>query len=170
MSPLILPYKNIIPNIDKTAFIAGNTSLIGDVKIGRESSIWFGCTLRGDVYNIEIGERTNIQDGTVIHTTSGLQGTYIGNDITVGHMCLLHACTIESGGFVGMGSVVLDQAVVEGGAMLAAGSLLTPGKRVPKGELWAGRPAKFMRKLTDEDVEHMRWNAAHYVSLSREYM
>lgn len=167
---IIPPYKSTLPSIHKTAFIAPNAVVIGDVEVGAESSVWFGCVLRGDVYDIKIGARTNIQDGTVIHVTSDLQGTYVGDDVTVGHMCLLHACTVESGGFVGMGSILLDGAVVEGGAMLAAGSMLTPGKRVPKGQLWAGRPAKFMRDLTDEDYEMMRWNAAHYVELSRDYL
>lgn len=167
---LILPYKGIAPRLHESAYIAPNAVIAGDVEIGAESSIWFGCILRGDVYDIRIGARTNIQDGTIIHTTSNLQGTYIGDDVTVGHACVLHACTIESGGFVGMQSLMLDESVVEGGAMLAAGSLLPPGKRVPKGQLWAGRPAKFLRELTPEDVERMSWNAPHYVRLSREYI
>ncbi len=170
MSQFILPYKGIMPNIHESAFIAPTANIIGEVEIGEEASIWYNCVLRGDVYDIKIGARTNIQDGTVIHTTSDLQGTYVGDDVTVGHSCLLHACTVESGGFVGMQSLMLDESVVESGAMLAAGSMLTPGKCVPKGQLWAGRPAKYMRDLTEDDYKAMKWNSAHYVALSREYL
>ena len=168
--PIISPYKDLIPTIHDTAFIAENAFINGDVEIGEEASIWYGCVLRGDVDEIKVGARSNIQDGSTLHSTRDVQGVYVGDDVTIGHMCLIHACTIESNGFVGMGSVVLDEAVIEGGAMLAAGSLLTPGKRIPKGELWAGRPAKFMRALTEADYEMMRDNAQEYVDLSRQYL
>jgi carbonic anhydrase/acetyltransferase-like protein (isoleucine patch superfamily) len=166
----ILPYKNILPTIGNDVFIAPTSAVIGDCVIGDESSIWYGCTLRGDVHEIRIGKRTNIQDGTVIHTTRGVSGTYIGDEVTVGHMALLHACTIESNAFVGMGAVVMDQAVIESGAMLAAGAMLTPGKRIPEGELWAGHPAKFMRKLTQEDLDFFPVSADNYVRLAKEYL
>lgn len=138
MNSVILPFKNILPRIAAGVFVAPTAAVIGDVEIGEDSSIWFGCTVRGDVNNVVIGKRTNIQDGTVIHVSNSLQGTYIGDDVTVGHMALLHACTIEDGAFVGMKACVMDGAVVEAGAMVAAGALVTPGKRVPKGQLWAG--------------------------------
>ena len=166
----ILPYRGVMPTIDPTAFIADNAVIIGDVHIGPESNIWFGCILRGDVHEIRIGRRTNIQDGSVIHTTRNVSGTYIGDDVTVGHMSLLHACTVETNAFIGMGAIVLDEAVVEGGAMVAAGALVSPKKRVPKGQLWAGRPAKFMRELTKEDLDFFPVSADNYVRLSREYM
>lgn len=165
----ILPYKNIVPTIADNVFISPSATVIGDCVIGEESSIWFGCTLRGDVHEIRIGKRTNIQDGTVIHTTRNLSGTYIGDGVTVGHMALLHACTIEDNAFVGMGAIVLDQAVIESGAMLAAGAMLTSGKRIPAGELWAGRPAKFMRKLTQEDIDFFPVSADNYVRLAKDY-
>lgn len=168
--PVILPYRGVMPTIDPTAFVADNAVIIGDVHIGAESSIWFGCTLRGDVHEIRIGRRTNIQDGSVIHTTRNVSGTYIGDEVTVGHMSLLHACTVETNGFIGMGAIVLDEAVVEGGAMVAAGALVSPKKRVPKGQLWAGRPAKFMRELTKEDLDFFPVSADNYVKLSREYV
>lgn len=170
MSNLILPYKNIVPKIADTAFVAPNAAVIGDVEIGAESSIWFGCTLRGDVNDIKIGARTNIQDGSVIHTTHNFQGTYIGDDVTVGHAAILHACTVEDLGFVGMQACVMDGSIVETKAMLAAGALLTPGKVVPTGQLWAGRPAKYMRDLTEEELDFIPYSAGHYVRLSRDYL
>src|SRR5580693_6024893 len=138
-APIILAYRGVMPKIDPTAFIAPGAVIIGDVEIGPETSIWFGCVLRGDVNVIRIGARTNIQDGTVIHVASGLQParmgagsgipeggypTIIGDDVTVGHMALLHACTLADNSFVGMRATVMDGCVVESFAMLAAGALL----------------------------------------------
>lgn len=169
MSKFIYPYRGISPKIHETAFIAPSASIIGDVEIGEGTNIWYNCVLRGDVYNIKIGKNTNIQDGTVVHTTSDFQGTYIGDGVTVGHSAILHACTVEDFGFVGMQACVMDGAVVESMAMLAAGALLTPGKRVPKGQLWAGRPAKFMREMTEEENRYILWSAEHYRKLGQEH-
>ncbi len=182
-APLILPYRGKMPKIDPKAFIAPGAVVIGDVEIGPDSSVWFGCVLRGDVNYIRIGARTNIQDGTVIHTASGQQPasgkskipldgypTIIGDDVTVGHMALLHACTVESFGFVGMKSAVMDGAKIEGHGMLAAGALLTPGKTVHKGQLWAGSPAKFLRDLTPDDIAQFDLRASQYADLAREYL
>ena len=169
MSGLILPYKDISPRIHDSAFIAANATIVGDVKIGEDSNIWYGCVLRGDVNDIVIGKRTNIQDGSVIHVTTDFQGTYVGDDVTVGHNTILHACTVEDFGFVGMGACVMDGAVIEGFGMLAAGGLLTPGKRIPKGQIWAGSPAKYMRDLTDDEISYIKWSAPHYVSLGQEH-
>ncbi len=169
MNNFILPYKGIMPNIHDTAFIAPSASIIGDVEISKDSSIWYGCVIRGDVNDVKIGERTNIQDGTVIHVTTDFQGTYIGDDVTVGHSAILHACMLESYAFVGMGACVMDGAVIESHAMLAAGALLTPNKRIPSGELWAGSPAKYMRKLTQKELDYIKWSAPHYVGLGREH-
>lgn len=166
---LILPYKNITPKIDDTAFIAPSASIIGDVEIGAQSQIWYGCTARGDVNDIKIGARTNIQDGTVIHVTHGVAGTYIGDDVTVGHSAILHACTVHDKGFVGMQACVMDNAVVESYGMVAAGALVPPGKVVRSGELWIGRPAKMVRELTDEEREYIDWSAPHYVRLGEEH-
>ena len=167
--PLIRPYRTITPQIGDHVFVAENAVLIGDVKIGTESSIWYNTTLRGDVNNIIIGARTNIQDGTVIHVSSYTQGTYVGNDVTVGHMALLHACTIGSRVLVGMQSCIMDDAAVGDDVIIAAGSLVTPGKIVPSGQLWAGRPAKFVRDLTEQDFEMIRISATKYVELAAEY-
>lgn len=184
-SPVILPYRGVLPKIHASAFIAPGAVVIGDVEIGPDSSVWFGCVLRGDVNKIRIGARTNIQDGTVVHVASGLQParmgegskvpedgypTLIGDDVTVGHMTLLHACVVESGAFVGMKSAVMDGARIETAGMLAAGALLTPGKVVKKGQLWAGSPAKFWRELTDTDLSQFAIRAQQYVELGQEYL
>ncbi len=132
-------------------WVAPNATVIGDVELGDDASVWFACVLRGDVFPIRIGRRTNVQDGTVIHVTGGSFATRVGDDVTVGHLALLHGCTVGDGVLVGMGSVVLDGAVLEDGSMLGAGSLLAPGARVPAGKLAMGRPARVVRDLTDED-------------------
>lgn len=169
MSQFILPYKGIMPKVHESAFIAPSASIVGDVEIGEDTNIWYNCAMRGDVHEIRIGARTNIQDGTVIHVTTDFSGAYIGSDVTVGHAAILHACTVEDFGFVGMQACAMDGSVVESYAMLAAGALLTPGKRVPKGQLWAGRPAKYMRDLTDEEIAYIKWSAPHYVELGQEH-
>lgn len=169
MSKFIYPYRGIMPKIHETAFIAPTASIIGDVEIGEGSNIWYGCVLRGDVNPIRIGKNTNIQDGTVIHTTSNFQGTVVGDDVTVGHLAILHACTVKDKGFVGMQACVMDGALVESMAMLAAGALLTPGKTVPSGQLWSGRPAKFMRDMNEEENKYLLWSAEHYRSLGQEH-
>ncbi len=157
------------PQIAADAFVAENAVVTGEVEIGSESSIWYGCVLRGDVNNIIVGRRTNIQDGTVVHVSSTLQGTYIGDDVTIGHMALIHACTIEDGAFIGMQACVMDGAKVEKGAMVAAGALVTPGKTVPSGTLWAGSPARHMRDLTEQEKAEWQNSAAHYVQLAALY-
>ena len=169
MSGLLLPWKGVLPIIDSSAFIAPNATVIGDTVIGADSNIWFGVVIRGDVHEIRIGARTNIQDGTIVHAAEGKFGTYIGDDITIGHAAIIHACTLESGCFVGMGACVLDGAVVEAGEMVAAGALITPGKRVPTGELWAGNPAKKLRDLTPADLEGFKISVKKYVNLGRGY-
>lgn len=164
------PYKGQMPDIGENVFIAANAAVIGDTKIGKDSNIWFSVTIRGDESDIVIGERTNIQDNSVVHVTGSVQGTYIGDDVTIGHGCVIHACTIGNLCLIGMGSTLLDGAKVEDGAMVAAGSLVTPGKVVPSGELWAGRPAKFMRELTEKDIEGFKFSSKHYCSLANDYL
>ena len=181
--PIILSYRGITPKIHPTAFVAPGAVVIGDVEIGAESSVWFGCVLRGDVNKIRIGARTNIQDGTVIHVASGEQPvsahskipengypTLIGDDVTVGHMALLHACTVETRGFVGMKSIVMDGSKIQTNGMLATGALLTPGKIVASGELWAGSPAKFWRTLSDDDLAQFDLRTGQYARLAAEYI
>jgi carbonic anhydrase/acetyltransferase-like protein (isoleucine patch superfamily) len=165
----VWPYRGVLPKIDESAFVAPGTHVIGDVRIGAQASVWFNCVVRGDVHNIEIGARTNLQDGTIVHVTGGRFGTFIGDDVLVGHQCLLHGCRIENEAFVGMGATVMDGCVLERGAMLGAGSLLSPGKIVKSRELWLGRPARFVRELTAAEVELNRVSVAHYVKLAQEY-
>lgn len=169
MSGMILPFKGVSPTIHADAVVVPGAVVIGDVHIGADTSVWFNCTIRGDVHEIRIGERTNIQDGTVVHVTGGKLGTYIGSDITIGHGAILHACTLEDGCFIGMGATILDGVVVESGAMVAAGAVVTPGKRVKAGELWAGNPAKPLRQLKEEEIAFFPKSAANYVTLSKNY-
>ncbi len=170
MSGLIVPHKGFVPKVAPSAFIAPNATLVGDVEIGANASIWFGVILRGDGPGIRVGENSNLQDGTVVHVAARGLMTIVGKNVTVGHMVLLHACEIQDEAFVGMHSTVLDGAVVESGAMVAAGAVVTPRKIVRRGELWAGNPAQKMRDLTDKDFETFRRVAAGYVTLSRTYM
>ena len=167
---LILPYKGIAPKIHPDAFIAPNAVVIGDVEIGARSGLWFNCVARGDMNEIRIGEDTNIQDGTVIHIDSRTCGTYIGNRVTAGHMCLLHACTIEDDAMIGMQATVMDRAVVEKGAMVAAGALVTPGKRVPAGELWGGSPAKKLRDIGEREQDMLDYIWPAYVTLAKNFV
>ena len=170
MSGVIFPYRGIMPKLAADVWIAPTASVIGDVEIGPQSGIWFGCVLRGDVHDIRIGARTNIQDGTVIHVNHSGPGTHIGDDVTVGHMALIHACTLESGSFVGMKACIMDEAVVERGAMVAAGALVTPGKRIPSGQLWAGSPAVYRRDVTEKELAGFAATAERYAGLAKEYL
>jgi gamma-carbonic anhydrase len=169
--PIIKAFQGKSPTIHPTAFIAETAVLVGDVTIHSNASIWYNCVLRGDVAPIVIGQGTNIQDGTVIHVASqGLTGTakptIVGKNCTVGHMALLHACTVEDEAFVGMQACLLDGSIVQTQAMLGAGSLLTGGKIVPTGFLWAGRPAKQLRALTAEERLFLDQSAQHYQALA----
>ena len=161
------------PAIDPSAFVAPGARLIGDVEIGPEASIWYNCVLRGDVNRIRIGARTNIQDGSVIHVDSPKAGdaaghaTVIGEDVLIGHLAMVHGCILHDRAFVGLGSIVMDGCEIESDAMLAAGAMLTPGKRIPTGQLWAGRPAKYVRDLSSEELAGQRAGVAHYVALAK---
>lgn len=171
----IAPFKGIWPRIHDSAFIAPGCRIIGDVEIGADVSIWYNCVIRGDSNHIRIGARSNIQDGSVIHCDSPKPRrpdgfpTIIGEDVLVGHMVLLHGCTLEDRAFVGMGAMVMDGARVSNDAMLAAGALLSPGKVVPPRELWMGRPAAFGRILTDDQLAGMQAGVAHYVENGRDH-
>lgn len=166
---LVLPFGDRHPVIAPDVFVAPNAAVIGDTEIGARSSIWFGVTLRGDVNSIRIGSDTNIQDGSVVHVTRARFSTVIGSGVTIGHLALVHGCTLEDNCFVGMQSTVMDGCVIESEGMLAAGALLTPGKRIGAGELWAGRPAKLMRRLNADELRNISETAAHYARLGGAY-
>jgi gamma-carbonic anhydrase len=159
----------IKPKAAASAFIAGNACVYGDVLISEHASIWFGCVLRGDVQRIVVGARTNIQDGAVVHASTNGPPTVIGTDVTIGHQAVLHGCTIEDHAFIGIGAIVLDRAVIRTHGMLAAGALLPPGKVIAENELWAGNPARFVRMLTANEVEHIQANVHRYLTLAAHY-
>jgi gamma-carbonic anhydrase len=165
----ILTFAGKTPVIHPSAFIAPGCRIIGNVEIGPDASIWYNCVVRGDVNKIRIGARTNIQDGSVIHCdgpdASRPEGwpTIIGDDVLIGHMAMVHGCELKDRAFVGLGAVVMNGCVIESDAMLAAGALLSPGKSILHRQLWAGRPAKYMRDLTDEALINMREGVDRYV-------
>jgi len=165
---LILPHHGLVPKIDAAAFVAATAVVTGDVEIGADSGVWYGCVLRGDVNRIRIGVGVNIQDGTVVHV-SGPFATVIGDRVSIGHMALIHACTLHDDCFVGMKACVMDGVVVERGALVAAGSLVTPGKRVAAGQMWAGSPARYVRDVNDKDRAMMDYVQPNYVTLARDY-
>lgn len=164
-----LPFKGKVPQVDVAAWLAPNCTVIGDTTIGAHSTVWFGAVLRGDVNFIRIGEYTNVQDNAVIHVTTNGKPTIIGNRVTVGHAAILHACTVEDEALVGMGATVLDGAVIQSRSMVAAGALVSPNKVVESGWLWAGVPAKPVRKLTDDELNYLAWSASHYANLAQHY-
>jgi gamma-carbonic anhydrase len=175
MPALIRTHHGVTPVIAPSAFVAETATVIGDIIIGENASVWYGCVLRGDDNSIRVGARTNIQDGTIVHINHEREGaagtkTVIGSDVTIGHMALIHACTLEDGCFIGMKACVMDGVTVESGAMVAAGALVTPGKRVKRGELWAGTPAKLMRTLTDAELRYFAYTAQHYAELAASYL
>jgi gamma-carbonic anhydrase len=159
----------VFPRVDPTAFIASTAAVIGDVEIGPESGIWFACVVRGDSNFIRIGARTNIQDGTIVHVDAVTYPTIIGDDITIGHGAIIHACTLRNRAFVGIGATVLDGAVIEESGMLGAGGLLTPGKVIGRNELWTGVPAKLKRVMDEEERRKFDRNAAEYRLLAARY-
>lgn len=167
----IYSFDGFLPEIEKNVFVSSDCKIIGKVKIRDNSSVWFKCVIRGDVNCISIGNSTNIQDGTIIHVSrSGGGSTSIGDFVTIGHRALIHACNIKNHAFIGMGAILMDNVEIESDSMIAAGSLVTPGKRVLSGELWGGSPARFMRKLTSVEIDNNRETANHYVKLSKKYL
>lgn len=167
---IIKPYKGIYPKIHPTVFVAENAVIIGDVEIGADSSIWYGAVIRGDVNYIRIGERTNIQDGTIIHVDHKKYPTIIGSNVTVGHKVMLHACTVEDYCLIGMSATVMDGVVVGKQSIVAAGAVVPPGKIIEPQSLWAGVPAKFIRKLTDEELTWLEKSAENYVKYKNSYL
>ncbi len=162
-------FNKILPVIENDVFLADGVCIIGDVEIGIGSNIWYNAVLRGDVSPIQVGQNTNIQDGAVIHTSRVNGPAIIGDNVTIGHLAMIHACKIHDYGFVGMKAMVMDNSIVESYAMVAAGAVVTPGKVVGSRELWSGVPAKFVRMLRDEELNHIADSAKHYVNLAKKY-
>lgn len=166
---MIKPYKNIMPDIDAKAFIEESAQVIGDVKIGLDSSVWFNAVVRGDVNYIRIGDRTNIQDCSVLHVTRDTHPLLIGDEVTVGHNVTLHGCTIGSRCLIGMGAIILDGAEIEEESIVGAGALITQGMKVTKRSLVVGAPARKVRELTGMEVEKIRTSAENYIEYMKSY-
>ena len=165
---MILPFIGKIPDTIQAAFVAENATVIGDVTLQRDSSVWFHAVLRGDSNAIKIGEESNIQDGCILHADEDFPLT-IGKGVTVGHGAILHGCTISDDVLIGMGAIILNGAVIGKDCMIGAGALVTGGKTFDEGQLILGSPAKAVRQLTKEEIEGIRQASAHYVKLSAEY-
>ena len=176
-SPVLRAYRDNVPVLGQRAYVDPAASVIGDVVLGDDVSIWPFTVVRGDVNFVRIGDLTNVQDGTVIHVSHdgphaklGGFATRIGSDVTIGHKAIIHACTIEDAVLIGMGAIVLDGAVVKKHGFVGAGALIAPGKVVGEGELWLGNPAKKARMLGDAEIEALYYSAGHYVRLKDDYL
>jgi len=161
-------YQGLLPDVDDSVFIASGAKIIGDVKIGKDSSVWYNTVIRGDVNSITIGELTNVQDCSMLHVTHETNPLVIGDKVTIGHSVTLHGCTIQNLCLIGMGSVILDGALVEETSVVAAGAVVPPNFVVPKGTLVAGVPAKVIRRLTDLEINDLEKSAFRYKEYSRE--
>lgn len=172
---MIRTFENMAPTIDASAYIDEQAAVIGDVHIGVDSSVWPFTVVRGDVNKIRIGNRTNIQDNSTLHVTHdsehnpGGNATHIGDEVTVGHQVILHGCTVGNRCLIGMGSLIMDNVIIEDETIVGAGSLITQNKVLEGGYLWMGRPAKRVRALTDEERERIVYSAEHYVTLKNKY-
>jgi carbonic anhydrase/acetyltransferase-like protein (isoleucine patch superfamily) len=172
----VRPYNGLMPQIADSAYIDEAATVIGDVHIGTESSVWPSAVLRGDVNRIRIGTRSNIQDGTVVHVTHPFSeqpegfDVFVGNDVTIGHNVTVHGCRIEDRCLIGIGSTILDGAVIQSQVLLGAGSLVAEGKVLESGNLYLGAPAKKIRMLTEAELKWFKYSAEHYVKLSRDYL
>ena len=169
MTALILPHNGIAPRLDNPLYIAPNATIVGDVRSGPDCSFWFSSVTRGDVNFIRIGARTNVQDLSMVHVSYRKAGLTLGDDVTVGHSCLLHGCTIGNRVLVGMGSILMDNVIVEDDVIIAAGTLLTEGTRIPTGSLVMGRPGAVKRPLKPEEFEFVKKSASHYVKVAKSY-
>ncbi len=166
---MIIPHHGHWPDIHETAFVAPSADVIGEVKVGASSSIWFQVVVRGDVNWITIGERTNVQDHSMLHVTRKKSPLKIGDEVTIGHRVTLHGCTLGNRILVGMGAIVLDDAVIGDDCIIGAGALITKGTQVPPGSLILGSPAKVVRPLKPEEIAFLKQSAENYVGDSREY-
>ena len=164
---MIKPFAGKAPQLGSEAWVADNATVVGQVVLGARVSIWYGAVVRGDVEKISIGAGSNVQDNSVIHVDSSGFGTTVGENVTVGHKVVLHGCTIGDGALIGIGAIVMNGAEIGAGALGGAGALVPPGAKIPSGMLAVGVPARVRRPLTDEERQHLRHSAAHYVELAR---
>ena len=166
---MIRAFQDKVPQIDATAFVEDSAQIIGDVWIGPHSSVWFNTTIRGDVYHIRIGSCSNVQDNSVLHVTRGTFPTILEDYVTVGHSVTLHGCHIRSNNLIGIGSVILDDVLIEENCIIGAGAVVTPGTKVPPRSLMMGVPAKRVRDLTDQEVARIRHHADNYLEYKEIY-
>src|SRR5215213_5425723 len=167
---MLRPFRSVLPRVNPSAYIDQSAQVIGDVTIGDESSVWMNVVIRGDVNTIRIGDRTNIQDGTIIHVMRGTHATTIGNDVTVGHAAVLHGCTIHDRVLVGMGALLLNGAEIGEDSIVAAGTLVPEGKKFPSRSMLMGRPAALKRELSDAEVASIRDYAERYIGYRKDYL
>jgi carbonic anhydrase/acetyltransferase-like protein (isoleucine patch superfamily) len=167
---LIKSVRGLEPKMGNDCYLAENATVLGDVVMGDECSVWFNAVIRGDVNSIVMGNRVNVQDGAVIHCTYQKAATTIGNNVSIGHNALVHGCTVHDNVLIGMGSIVMDKAVVQKHVLLAAGSLVPEGKVLESGYLYVGRPAKKLRPLTDEEIAFFMVSANSYITLKNQYL
>lgn len=165
----IRKFEGVIPTIGTDAFVAPGATVLGDVDLGPQASVWYGAVLRGDVFPIRVGARSNIQDLSVLHVTSGLHPTNIAEDVTVGHRAILHGCSVERGCLIGMGAIVLDAVEIGEFCLIGAGALVAPGKVIPARSVVLGNPGRIVRQVTDEECESFLASAAHYVELAERH-
>ena len=166
---MILEHHKKSPLLDSPAYIAPNATLIGEITAGEGCSFWFNSVVRADVHWIKIGERTNVQDLSMLHVSYKKAPLTIGNDVTIGHACVLHGCTLHDRILVGMGSIIMDNAVIESDVIIGAGSLVTEGTVIPAGSLALGRPAKVIRPLSDEEKAYVKRSSFHYLQVAASY-
>ena len=166
----IRPFENYTPQLGRRVFVADSSEVIGDVLLGDESSIWFQCVLRGDINSIRIGERTNLQDGSIVHVDFEKYSVEVGDDVTIGHRATIHGCTIQTGSLIGMSATVLSGAEIHSGAIVAAGAVVREHQVVPKRTLVAGVPAKPIREVTDAELDSIINSARHYVDYAEKYL
>ena len=166
---MIKSYNNIKPEIQNNVFIADTANVIGNVKIGLNSNIWFGVVIRADMHYINIGARTNVQDNSVIHVTTKIFPTKIGDGVTIGHGAIIHGCNIQNNCLIGMGAIVMDGVIIEEGSLIGAGTLIPPKMKVPKRSLVVGAPGKIIRNVTKEEYSMIIDRAQEYIDLASSY-
>ena len=166
---MIKSFKNKSPIIPSSCYISESVDIIGDVELGEHVSIWFGTVVRGDMHSIKIGERSNIQDNSVIHVTTDISPTTIGKEVTIGHNAIVHGATIKDRCLIGMGSIIMDDAIVGEGSIIGAGAVVPPNMEIPPRSLVVGLPGKIVRQTTDEEFEMIIERAQHYIDFALEY-